>query len=1185
MQQVTATWLFPTILCVVLFASGRDTAAAERDLQVCADLNGTWQFRLDPKDEGVAGRWFAADVAFSDKIQVPGNWQSQGFGPSHAHLRHDYQGKAWYRRTLTAPTAWAGKRVWLCLGGVTNTADVYVNGVKIGAVEGSTVPWEFDITDAIKLGADNIIACRVDSTGLASGGVVNYMCRWGGLYRSVHCEARSDPAIQDVSVIPDVKNKTAHVQVRLARHAGGPGCKGGVLVRITPTTGGATVEGRGEATIADGRQASEAISLDVVMPAMHAWSPEDPFLYNVEVSTLAEGKTIDTVRDRFGMRQFEVGPGGVLLLNGRPYFVRGIGDDTVEVIHGMQYPDKQIYIDRLKQIKRYGFNGVRFLGNTPIPEYFQAADEVGVLVMAEGHEYTRDKSTIPLLSKDVARIVKTFRNHPSWYIWSAGNELFCCQGAAPDREWMDYILFAQREFKKLDPTRFFIASDGTDVFPTDIISQFGRFDGNRQNTSPEQPFHGLIGEIAYFKRALDDREVAKTADRKSADSGTYARTIQALRPSGYWRFEETLPDKAIDSSGNNRHVVYDLTMKAQDLGRPGVLEPVSSSHAIHTDAARKGVRLKDVAQAAFSAGSEPFSISCWVNPGRFTPGKYGTPFAYGLANNGAALVIADDGSGTGKLLLGQYGNGFLHSDAALTSGQWNHIGIAYDGNVMKLFINGKFDKSEKVKMATVLADARIGRCITADSEADDKMYQERPQIWHEFPNSYIGPLPDVTADASWTGVYQDPNSVGHARKQIADLGLLDRYPQIREQSLQLFRGYLKHQFESTRHSPTMDGYAYWCMTDYPAGPEGEMTTYGMFNTVYKPDKFPTPEPVLQFNRETVLLANVGLADRVLEAGKVRDVQLSISHYGVGPIEEGRVSWTLNAGDKILQKGTIEPVRAEVGQVKPLGTIAIQPPVSEVAQKLRLHVCLESKTCRQENQWDFWMFPAGVDMLRGRPIFNRTGIRELDKRYAIDAHRPADQAKLILTNRVTREVLKDLAQGRSVLILAEQGILAHPGTFSFYPQWIRSSGTVIEKHPALAQFAHDGFCDLQFFRLFDGNLETIPLNDQGSAEREKLVPIAWGLCQDHDPSLGTEWFVPKNRWKMYRHGIICEGRTESGKILICTLRVMRGIESHQSEAAALLDNLVEYATSEKFAPASPPIKGEELGKMFHVVGSK
>ena len=79
---------------------------------------------------------------------------------------------------------------------------------------------------------------------------------------------------------------------------------------------------------------------------------------------------------------------GTLLLNGKPYFIRGLGDDSVEVISGIPMPDKQIYIDRLKMAKRYGFNGIRFLSHTPNKEYFDAADEVGMLLLCDGDSFT-----------------------------------------------------------------------------------------------------------------------------------------------------------------------------------------------------------------------------------------------------------------------------------------------------------------------------------------------------------------------------------------------------------------------------------------------------------------------------------------------------------------------------------------------------------------------------------------------------------------------------------------------------------------------------------------------------------------------------------------------------------------------------------------------------------------------------
>jgi beta-galactosidase/beta-glucuronidase len=141
---------FVAVACGLLALSAAALAAGGapeylRTTRPRLDLDGQWDFRLDPADEGVAGGWsgFAraspavkarslwsgADAPYPDRIRVPGNWQAArseraaGFGEPRRHLRHDYQGKAWYRRTVQIPADWAGKRVWLHLGGVTNTAD------------------------------------------------------------------------------------------------------------------------------------------------------------------------------------------------------------------------------------------------------------------------------------------------------------------------------------------------------------------------------------------------------------------------------------------------------------------------------------------------------------------------------------------------------------------------------------------------------------------------------------------------------------------------------------------------------------------------------------------------------------------------------------------------------------------------------------------------------------------------------------------------------------------------------------------------------------------------------------------------------------------------------------------------------------------------------------------------------
>ncbi|NQT38721.1 MAG: hypothetical protein HQ581_14595, partial [Planctomycetes bacterium] len=200
---------------------------------------------MDPQDEGLAQQWFQAEVAYPDKIQVPGNWQAQGFGEPCRHLRHDYQGKAWYRQAVRVPSDWAGKRIWLHLGGVANTAEVFVNGSHMGSVDGFLTPYEFDITDAAAPGATALVVCRVDSSGPAPVGMFNFFGRWGGLYRGVWLEARPDLAIDDLFVMPDVRSATARTQVVLRRGAPGPAWEGQLRVSIAPGNGGQVSQGKG----------------------------------------------------------------------------------------------------------------------------------------------------------------------------------------------------------------------------------------------------------------------------------------------------------------------------------------------------------------------------------------------------------------------------------------------------------------------------------------------------------------------------------------------------------------------------------------------------------------------------------------------------------------------------------------------------------------------------------------------------------------------------------------------------------------------------------------------------------------------------------------------------------------------------------------------------------------------------
>ena len=135
------------VLVALFWAS---TVAAGTGGRAVVSLDGRWSFRLDPGDVGKAERWFDTSAAFPDGVEVPGAWQAQGYGTESDKLRHSYEGKAWYRRQVSVPSEWQGKRLFLCIGGVHRYAEVWANGALLGEHIGYLSPFEFEVTQQVR---------------------------------------------------------------------------------------------------------------------------------------------------------------------------------------------------------------------------------------------------------------------------------------------------------------------------------------------------------------------------------------------------------------------------------------------------------------------------------------------------------------------------------------------------------------------------------------------------------------------------------------------------------------------------------------------------------------------------------------------------------------------------------------------------------------------------------------------------------------------------------------------------------------------------------------------------------------------------------------------------------------------------------------------------------------------------
>ena len=422
-------------------------------------LDGTWAFMMDPGNVGEADGWFARDAAFPEQIVVPGAWDAQGFGEATDKLHHNFVGKGWYKRQAAIPAAWQGRRVFLCVGGVHRYAKVWVNGSLLGEHIGYLSPFEYEITDLVEPGSEATVAACVDSeqrwdvdTLTGCFDIIDYMdtC-WGGIWGHVTIESRSHTYLEDLFVQPEVAPPACRVSATLV---GDEGACDGVGLEVLDGSG-ATVAGEvrpfGEARIEGGR-----VAVAVDLPGASLWSPNEPVLYTARLSLVQEGEAVHCLETRFGLREIAI-RGTHIYLNGKRIFLHGYGDDCIYPKTMAAPSDKGVYLERLRIAKEYGFNHVRHHSHMLPPEYYEACDEMGMLVSAEfpiayQRFYKRAQGpALELYKQEWTAVIKRFRNHPSILDWCMGNEMWDGVPLAPE---------LYRMAKDLDPTRPVVDSDG-----------------------------------------------------------------------------------------------------------------------------------------------------------------------------------------------------------------------------------------------------------------------------------------------------------------------------------------------------------------------------------------------------------------------------------------------------------------------------------------------------------------------------------------------------------------------------------------------------------------------------------------------------------------------------------------------------------------------------------------------------
>ncbi len=413
-------------------------------------LNGLWAFRTDPDNTGVQQGWYAGDVPFAEELKVPGGWLLDG---SH----EGYHGKVWYKRSFSLTAQQTQKCAVLRFGGVYRYADVYVNGRFVLRHEGYQSAFAVEITPFVQAG-ENTVAVMVDDVRkeydlMVEGPTIFGMpqMRFAGIYEPVRLELREPVYTADVYAALTETLDTVQLRLELENSTGAH-CTAQIAVCVADANGCAVKTLQWQQPLAPGMSVCEK---SISAQGFRLWSPEQPVLYTVKV-VLETAAGTDRLEQRTGFKHFTV-RGQDFYLNGQPYFLRGYGDDFVWPMTAQpSATDKSFYYPGLQRAKEYGFNAVRCHSHFPFEPYFEAADELGLLIQPE-----LAFANIPVdwLTENAARfflceweaLVKEHRSHPSVMAWCGGNE----------EEWgyffEDRIIEAAR---RLDPYRPAVPTDG-----------------------------------------------------------------------------------------------------------------------------------------------------------------------------------------------------------------------------------------------------------------------------------------------------------------------------------------------------------------------------------------------------------------------------------------------------------------------------------------------------------------------------------------------------------------------------------------------------------------------------------------------------------------------------------------------------------------------------------------------------
>lgn len=479
----------------------------ERDLNILnwQNLNGLWDYAIRPKGENNIGE-------FDGKILVPFCVESSLSGVQK------YVGKdneLWYQREFDVPSKWRSKRILLHFGAVDWKCDVWVNDIKVGSHTGGYTPFSIDITQAVRK-KGNVLKVRVwDPTDQGEQPCGKQHVKphgiWytpvTGIWQTVWLEPVYENYIADLKIIPDIDNHKVTVIPTIVSNFS-------KKVKVT-------VSETGE-PYADGHNPCEGASavsingeaVEVPMPAdAKLWSPDYPYLYNIEVVLYQADIVVDRVVGYFAMRKFSTAKdeNGIvrLMLNNEPVFMFGPLDQGWWCDGLYTAPCDEALKYDIQKTKDFGYNMIRKHVKVEPARWYYHCDRLGIIVWQDmpsggrGPGWVTDRYFDGSLSRRTPESEATYKKEwkeiidylysvPSIGVWVPFNESWGQFKTPEIVEWT----------KSYDPSRLVNPASGGNHYPVGDILDIHNY------PDPEMYFYdasrvNVLGEYGGIGRKIE----------------------------------------------------------------------------------------------------------------------------------------------------------------------------------------------------------------------------------------------------------------------------------------------------------------------------------------------------------------------------------------------------------------------------------------------------------------------------------------------------------------------------------------------------------------------------------------------------------------------------------------------------------------------------------------------------------